>query len=178
MLVQSEKQWFLLLSDPLLQFCCSSYVEAEAVTQHHQCCHFTVKVSGGKPQNHEDLGCSSVKQSWPSCGCWAALGLGASQIHSHAGFYQGGWEVLLILAMSESELAELPRLRLQCWTSATHPCWQPWVGSVCCPRGWVPLVMARSRAHRQHSRAEPRRPKSAKLSPFNLHTQCGAAGDK
>lgn len=28
--------------------------------------------------------------------------------------------MLLILAVSESELAELPRLWLQCWTSATR----------------------------------------------------------
>lgn len=42
----------------------------------------------------------------------------------------------------------------------SHPCWQPWVGSVHCPRGWVLLLMASSRAHRQHSPAELHRPQS------------------
>lgn len=122
------------------------------------------------------MGCSGMKQSWPSCGCLASLGLGASQIHSHAGFYQEGWEVLLILAVSESELAELPRLWLQCWTSATRAD-SPGL-AVCIVPGAGYLRWWPASGLRQHSFAEPHRPKSGKLCPFNLHTQHGVAEDR
>lgn len=115
------------------------------------------------------------------------LALGAGQIRSHAGLYQGGREVLLILAVSESEAAELPRFSSACGAGPqppklAGPGWQyalsQGLGTASGGQLQGGLGSQATQPSAEPPRAKPQARLRAKLSPFNLHTRPEVAEDR